>query len=134
MKYDWCSYSRNWNRIESCRQTPSDADELEQLACRQTATIDAALSRSWAPCCDQQPRDIVFSLCQYGMADVWKWGGVGGNCWRTTGDITDTWRSMSAHRLRQIRPEPYAGPGNWNDPDMLIVGQVGWGRICIPRA
>jgi alpha-galactosidase len=77
-----------------------------------------------------QPRDIVFSLCQYGMSDVWKWGGsVDGNCWRTTGDITDTWRSMSNIGFKQDRAAPYAKPGNWNDPDMLIVGQVGWGNL-----
>ena len=64
------------------------------------------------------------------MADVWKWGGsVNGNCWRTTGDITDTWRSMSKIGFKQDQAAPYAKPGNWNDPDMLIVGQVGWGNL-----
>jgi alpha-galactosidase len=78
----------------------------------------------------EQNRDIVFSLCQYGMADVWKWGGsVNGNCWRTTGDITDTWRSMSNIGFKQDQAAPFARPGNWNDPDMLIVGQVGWGKL-----
>ena len=64
------------------------------------------------------------------MADVWKWGGsVNGNCWRTTGDITDTWRSMSDIGFNQDKAAPYAKPGNWNDPDMLVVGQVGWGNL-----
>jgi alpha-galactosidase len=77
-----------------------------------------------------QPRDIVFSLCQYGMGDVWKWGGsIGGQCWRTTGDITDTWKSMSGIGFKQDQAAPFAKPGNWNDPDMLIVGQVGWGNL-----
>jgi alpha-galactosidase len=63
------------------------------------------------------------------MADVWKWGGsVNGNCWRTTGDITDTWKSMSGIGFKQDAAAPYAKPGNWNDPDMLIVGEVGWGK------
>jgi alpha-galactosidase len=76
-----------------------------------------------------QNRDIVYSLCQYGMGDVWNWGDqVGGNCWRTTGDIEDTWRSMSAIGFKQDKAAPYARPGNWNDPDMLIVGVVGWGN------
>jgi alpha-galactosidase len=77
-----------------------------------------------------QPRDIVFSLCQYGMASVWNWGGsVEGNCWRTTGDITDNWRSLSSIGFHQDKAAPHAKPGNWNDPDMLIVGQVGWGNL-----
>jgi alpha-galactosidase len=76
-------------------------------------------------------RDIVFSLCQYGMADVWKWGGsVNGNCWRTTGDIVDNWKSMSGIGFKkQEKAAPFAKPGNWNDPDMLVVGQVGWGNL-----
>lgn len=48
----------------------------------------------------QQPRDIVYNLCQYGMGDVWKWGDdVGGQCWRTTNDITDTWESVKGIAL-----------------------------------
>ena len=78
----------------------------------------------------KQPRDIVFSLCQYGMGNVWEWGAeVGGNCWRTTGDITDTWGSMSGIGFKQDPTAPFAGPGHWNDPDMLVVGQVGWGKL-----
>ncbi len=78
-------------------------------------------------------RDIVFSLCQYGKGDVWKWGAqVGGNCWRTTGDITDTWRSMRGIGFKQDGHARFARPGHWNDPDMLVVGQVGWGPQLHP--
>jgi alpha-galactosidase len=78
----------------------------------------------------QQPRDIIFSLCQYGEFDVWKWGeSVSGNSWRSTGDITDTWGSMSGIGFNQDKAAPFAGPGHWNDPDMLIIGKVGWGRL-----
>jgi alpha-galactosidase len=64
------------------------------------------------------------------MADVWNWGGsVNGNSWRTTGDIRDTWASMSKIGFNQDKAEPFAKPGNWNDPDMLVVGQVGWGHL-----
>ena len=78
----------------------------------------------------QQPRDICYSLCQYGLADVWKWGElVGANLWRTTGDITDTWESVTRIGFNlQRKLAPYAGPGHWNDPDMLVVGKVGWGK------
>jgi alpha-galactosidase len=82
---------------------------------------------------DKVDRDIVFSLCQYGMGNVWEWGGqVGGNCWRTTGDITDTWSSMSGIGFIQAGHERFAKPGNWNDPDMLVVGKVGWGPRLHP--
>jgi alpha-galactosidase len=79
---------------------------------------------------NQVDRDIVFSLCQYGMGDVWKWGAeVGGNCWRTTGDISDTWGSMAGIGFNQGGNGDYAAPGHWNDPDMLVVGRLGWGSL-----
>jgi len=79
---------------------------------------------------DKVNRDIVFSFCQYGMGAVWEWGAqTGGNCWRTTGDITDTWSSMSGIGFGQAGHELFAGPGHWNDPDMLVVGKVGWGHL-----
>ena len=82
---------------------------------------------------DRCKRDIVFSFCQYGMGDVRKWGAeTGGNCWRTTGDIVDNWRSMSSIGFNQAGHELYAGPGHWNDPDMLVVGKVGWGPSLHP--
>lgn len=77
---------------------------------------------------DKVNRDIVYSMCQYGRGEVWKWGEeVGGNLWRTTGDIVDTWHSMASIGFGQNDLAPYAGPGHWNDPDMLVVGKVGWG-------
>ena len=77
-----------------------------------------------------QARDIVYSLCQYGMGYVSAWGeSVGGNCWRTTGDITDTWSSMTSILHQQADSWPYARPGAWNDPDMLVVGRLGWGKL-----
>jgi alpha-galactosidase len=73
---------------------------------------------------DKVNRDIVYSLCQYGMGNVSEWGGsVGGNLWRTTGDISANWRSMSNIGFNlQTKLTDYAKPGNWNDPDMLEVG------------
>jgi alpha-galactosidase len=71
-------------------------------------------------------RPIVYSLCQYGRLDVWKWGAeVGGNLWRTTGDIRDTWDSMTNIGFRQNELAQYAKPGHWNDPDMLEIGNGG---------
>ena len=113
LKYDWCGYSQ----VEKGRE--KDALTKPYLLMKQ--------------CLDQMDRDIVYSLCQYGMGDVWTWGlEVGGNCWRTTGDITDTWGSMSSIGFSQDQCSPYAQPGHWNDPDMLVVGQVGWGPNLHP--
>jgi alpha-galactosidase len=67
------------------------------------------------------------------MGNVWEWGAqVGGNCWRTTGDISDTWRSMSDIGFGQAGHEKSAKPGHWNDPDMLVVGYVGWSAKVRP--
>jgi alpha-galactosidase len=68
-------------------------------------------------------RPIVFSLCQYGWDSVWEWApALGGNLWRTTGDIDPTWDRMYTILSQQEGLESYAGPGHWNDPDMLEVG------------
>jgi alpha-galactosidase len=73
-----------------------------------------------------QKRPIVYSLCQYGRQDVWKWGAdVGGNLWRTTGDIRDAWDSMTRIGFGQNDLAPWARPGHWNDPDMLEIGNGG---------
>ena len=113
LKYDWCSYGS----IAKDKSLP----ELQ----KPYRVMDAALK--------SVPRDIVFSLCQYGMGNVWEWGEeVGGNCWRTTGDITDSWSSMAGIGFSQAGHERYAGPGHWNDPDMLVVGNVGWGPQLHP--
>lgn len=109
LKYDWCSYGR-----------VGDDGTLKGLM-RPYLVMSRALRA--------QNRDIVFSLCQYGMGHVSAWGAkAGGQCWRTTYDITDTWESMIGIADAQDGLEPFAGPGAWNDPDMLIVGTVGWGR------
>ena len=68
-------------------------------------------------------RPIVYSLCQYGEDAVWEWGAsVGGNLWRTTGDISDNYTRMADIGFGQAGLAKFAGPGHWNDPDMLEVG------------
>jgi alpha-galactosidase len=109
IKYDWCSYSD----VEPNRDSLPGLQKPYQV-------MRAAL--------DSLDRDFVFSLCQYGWGQVWNWGqSVGGNLWRVTGDITDTWVSMSSIGFAQTGHEQHAGPGHWNDTDMLVVGKVGWG-------
>jgi len=108
VKYDWCSY----NDIAKDGSIP----ELQKPYIHFREVLD------------QVDRDIVYSMCQYGRGDVWEWGEeVGGNLWRTTYDIVDTWSSMAGIGFSQGEMAAYAGPGNWNDPDMLVVGKLGWG-------
>lgn len=114
LKYDWCSYT----------EVAGDMTQLE-VQQRPYIKMQKALAK--------QKRDIVYSLCQYGMADVWKWGAsVDGNLWRTTGDIVDTWQSVEDIGFSQYRLAEFAQPGHWNDPDMLVVGWVGWGPSLHP--
>jgi alpha-galactosidase len=71
-------------------------------------------------------RPIVFSLCQYGWNRVWHWGAsVGGNLWRTSDDISDHYERMAWIGFQQAGLESFAGPGHWNDPDMLEIGNGG---------
>ena len=114
LKYDWCSYT------EVCPD-PGNLDEQKKPYILMSE------------CLKKQPRDIVHSMCQYGMGNVWTWGGsVGGQLWRTTGDIEDTWESLKSIGFSQAIAAPNAKPGNWNDPDMLVVGWVGWGPRLHP--
>lgn len=78
-------------------------------------------------------RPIVFSICDWGISDTWEWAGEVGHLWRTTYDITDRWDGTRwGNHLgvvnileKQVGLEKYAGPGRWNDPDMLEVGNDG---------
>ncbi|MCU1315062.1 MAG: Alpha-galactosidase [Candidatus Acidoferrum typicum] len=73
-------------------------------------------------------RPIVFSICNWGVKTPWRWGPATGNLWRTTGDINDTYDRMSLIGFGQNGLEKFAGPGHWNDPDMLEVGNGGMKR------
>ncbi len=104
LKYDWCS-ARNLYTDE----------EMQAVYQKMGDALRAA------------GRPIVYSLCQYGRADVCGNGarGAGGNLWRTTGDIRDTWPSMTNIGFRQDELGPWAKPGHFNDPDMLEIGNGG---------
>jgi alpha-galactosidase len=124
LKYDWCSYGN------AALEKVTNVMEVKVFGHVTRNEAEAIYPyQTMGKFLRDQNRDIVFSLSQVGMADVWKWGGLAnGNCWRTTGDIVDTWKSMSGIGFQQDPAAPYAKPGNWNDPDMLIVGEVGWGQ------
>lgn len=100
LKYDWCGARTLY--------TDEEMPQVYQI-------MGEALLKTKRP--------IVYSLCQYGRLDVWKWGAqVGGNLWRTTGDIRDAWDSMSRIGFGQNELAQWARPGHWNDPDMLEIG------------
>ncbi|AXB48529.1 alpha-galactosidase [Amycolatopsis albispora] len=70
-------------------------------------------------------RPIVFSICEWGMNKPWEWGKGVGHLWRTTIDINDSWASMLSILKQNMVRADHAGPGHWNDPDMLEVGNGG---------
>ena len=70
-------------------------------------------------------RPIFFSMCEWGVDDPATWASKVGNSWRTTGDIGDNWNSMISRADQNDKWAKYAGPGGWNDPDMLEVGNGG---------
>jgi alpha-galactosidase len=111
LKYDECSYRRK-----------DDSLPEFQKPYRQMGTILAGLDR-----------DIIFNLCQYGQAEVWKWGReVGGHTWRVSGDVCwgpkgiySAWDNIRATFEQQDR-DKCAGPGGWNDPDNLLIGYIAY--------
>jgi alpha-galactosidase len=109
LKYDYCGYSRiAEDRSVAWLRKPYD--EMSEIL----LTID---------------RDIVHSIGEYGWGDVWEWGeSAGGHLWRTTGDLENSWANLESVGFRQAGREQFAGPGHWNDTDMLIVGTLSWGR------
>ncbi|HET7632684.1 MAG TPA: glycoside hydrolase family 27 protein [Gemmatimonadaceae bacterium] len=70
-------------------------------------------------------RPMVFSICEWGSNRPWEWADTTGNLWRTTGDIWDSYESMLANVDLNMQYSASAGPGHWNDPDMLEVGNGG---------
>jgi alpha-galactosidase len=105
LKFDWCS---------------ADTENAEAAY----TTMHNALKTSGRP--------IVFSICEWGKSKPWLWAKDVGNLWRTTGDIFDCWdckKEWSTGWLvildQQVGLESFAGPGHWNDPDMLEVGNGG---------
>ena len=106
LKYDWCNH------------TTQDSQSSYAL-------MSDALLKSGRP--------IVFSLCEWGSTKPWLWARDVGNLWRSTGDIIDKWEGsekwggLGAIQIIEMQDglQSYAGPGHWNDPDMLEVGNGG---------
>jgi len=106
LKYDWCN-----------------TEGQEPIA--SYTTMRDALYKAGRP--------VVFSICEWGYSKPWEWAGEVGHLWRTTQDITDRWDGARTFNQlgwtvileKQVGLEKYAGPGRWNDPDMLEVGNEG---------
>ena len=110
LKYDWCSYG-----------SVAKGKGLEYF--------EKPYQKMWGEL-QKLDRDLVFNLCQYGMGEVWKWGGEVGNCWRTTGDLGVEGPAAGLPGFYRIglsnaQHWQYARPGAWNDPDYILVGWVG---------
>ncbi len=108
----FASWGVDYLKYDNCNNQGVDAIQ------RYTAMRDALAATG---------RPIVFSICEWGQSTpkVWTWGAGMGNLWRTTGDISDNWSSMISRVHTNDDLAKYAGPGHWNDPDMLEVGNGG---------
>ena len=117
LKYDLCSFIPDVME----KQAPNDKAAQMRLMFAAYDKMAKALKATGRP--------IVFSLCQYGWDAPWEWApALGGNLWRTTDDINPTWDRIYAILEQQDSLAKYAGPGHWNDPDMLEVGN---GKLTI---
>lgn len=116
LKYDLCSFEDEMKKVRA--EHPDDPEAANKLMIAAYQKMGEALKATGRP--------ILYSLCQYGVAQPWTWGpGLGANMWRTTDDIDDTYGRMIAIGFSQAGLAKYAGPGHWNDPDMLEVGNGG---------
>ena len=119
LKYDLCGLREIMDKLPGGDRGPQGKQMMRDAYTK----MDKALKKTGRP--------IVFSLCQYGWDSVWAWGPeVGGNLWRTTGDIQDNYRSMAENGFTQAGLAKFAAPGHWNDPDMLEVGN---GKMTTPE-
>ncbi|WP_327394692.1 NPCBM/NEW2 domain-containing protein [Streptomyces phaeochromogenes] len=101
-------------KYDNCNNQGVDAKQ------RYTTMRDALKAAS-----ETTGRPIVYSICEWGENKPWEWAADVGQLWRTTGDISDNWGSMLSIMKQNLPLSQYAGPGRWNDPDMLEVGNGG---------
>jgi len=113
LKYDLCSLREDMKKAKA--EHPDDPDVTKNMMIAAYHKMGDALRATG--------HTIVYSLCQYGVDDPWKWGpSVGASMWRTTGDISDSYARMSKIGFNQAGLAAFAGAGHWNDPDMLEIG------------
>jgi len=110
----WAGWGVDYLKYDNCNNQ-SDGSQADYIA-RYTAMRDAL---------DRTGRTIVYSICEWGTSRPWEWARGVGQLWRTTGDISDNWPSVRSIIAQNAPLYPYAGPGHWNDPDMLEIGNGG---------
>jgi|BarGraNGADG00212_1021973.scaffolds.fasta_scaffold14486_1 alpha-galactosidase len=103
-------------KYDNCNTPAGTADTQAEFIQRYSVMRDALAATG---------RPIVYSICEWGQQQPWTWAGAVGNLWRTTGDISDNWNSLKSIVNQNAPLAQYAGPGAWNDPDMLEVGNGG---------
>ncbi|MEV6348219.1 glycoside hydrolase family 27 protein [Actinoplanes sp. NPDC051851] len=110
----WASWGVDYLKYDNCHNS-SDGSRADFV--RRYTAMSSALRLSGRP--------IVLSLCEWGQSQPWTWASGVGQLWRTTGDIADTWDSLRSIIAQNAPLSRYAGPGAFNDPDMLEVGNGG---------
>jgi alpha-galactosidase len=113
LKYDLCSFQDNMREVRA--EHPDEPGAAKDLMIAAYRKMGDALKATGRP--------FLYSLCQYGVDQPWKWGlEVGAQMWRTTDDIDDSYGRMITIGFSQAGLSKYAGPGHWTDPDMLEIG------------
>jgi alpha-galactosidase len=113
LKYDLCRFDKLMQ--QETKEHPDNPQAANKLMIAAYEKMHKALLATGRP--------IVFSLCQYGNDAVWEWGpSVGASLWRTTSDMLDTYARVEIIGFGQAGLSKFAGPGHWNDPDLLEVG------------
>lgn len=130
-----CFGGLGYEEIDAATYAEWGVDYLKYDYCHAPRDLDAARRRYGAmgSALEACGRSIVFSVCEWGGRDPWKWAPeAGASLWRTTGDIFDTFSrgplGVWGIARRNLELAEFAGPGRWNDPDMLLIGNHGAGR------
>lgn len=114
-----------FEEIDAATYAAWDVDYLKYDNCNHDGTSPKVRYPPMSQALMKQEKKIFFSMCEWGVEKPWEWSNDLANSWRTTGDIYDNWRSFIDILDKQVDLEEFAGPGGWNDPDMLEVGNGG---------
>ena len=117
--------SQGYEEQDACQYAAWGVDYLKYDWCHTEGLAAQPAYKKMRAALESAGRPIVFSICEWGGSEPWRWAKGVGHLWRTTGDIEDKWESILKILDLQAGLEGYAGPGHWNDPAMLEVGNGG---------
>ena len=124
--------SLNYEKLDATTFAGWGVDYLKEDWCNTTGLDAQTQYKIMSDALIASGRPILFSLCEWGLSSPWQWAKGVGNMWRATADIADCWDCTAGNLLgwtvileQIVNLSPYAGPGHWNDPDMLEVGNSG---------